>query len=72
MEFLGHVGGLGIDMEVSKAFKRSLTKQGLKFKLGTKVLSASREGSTIKVSTETVKDGKKEEVSGSGCWFSRG
>lgn len=63
VEFLGHVGGLGIDMEVAKNFQRSLTKQGLKFLLNTKVLSASRNGSNIKVDTESVKDGKKEQVS---------
>ena len=63
VEFLGHVGGLGIDMEVAKNFQRSLTKQGIKFKLNTKVTSATRQGSTISVATEGVKDGKKEEVS---------
>ena len=63
VEFLAHVGGLGIDMEISKTFQRSLTKQGLKFKLNTKVLSATRNGPNIKVSTEGVKDSKKDEVS---------
>ena len=42
VEFLGHVGGLGIDMEISKNFQRILQKQGMKFKLGTKVMGASR------------------------------
>lgn len=42
VEFLGHVGGMGIDMEVSKNFQRILQKQGLKFKLGTKVLGAAK------------------------------
>ncbi|CAJ0944049.1 unnamed protein product [Ranitomeya imitator] len=37
VEFLGHVGGIGIDMEISKNFQRILQKQGLKFKLNTKV-----------------------------------
>ena len=37
VEFLGHVGGMGIDAEVSKQFQRIMTKQGLKFKLNTKV-----------------------------------
>ena len=63
VEFLGHVGGMGIDMEISKAFQRSLTKQGLKFKLNTKVTAATRDGDKIKVSVESVKDGKKEDVS---------
>ncbi|KAH8021885.1 hypothetical protein HPB51_018734 [Rhipicephalus microplus] len=37
VEFLGHIGGMGIDMEISKNFQRILTKQGLKFKLSTKL-----------------------------------
>jgi len=37
IEFLNHVGGVGIDAEVSKTFQRTLQKQGLKFKMGTKV-----------------------------------
>ena len=37
VEFLGHVGGMGIDAEVSKQFQRIMAKQGLKFKLQTKV-----------------------------------
>ena len=28
VEFLGHVGGMGIDMEISKNFQRIMTKQG--------------------------------------------
>lgn len=35
VEFLGHVGGVGIDMEISKNFQRILQKQGFKFKLNT-------------------------------------
>ncbi|KAK3779985.1 hypothetical protein RRG08_028412 [Elysia crispata] len=62
VEFLGHVGGMGIDMEISKAFQRTLSKQGLKFKLNTKVMSATRDGDKIKVNVEGVKDGKKEEI----------
>ena len=49
-------------MEVSKQFQRILKKQGLDFKLNTKVTSATRNGDSIKVSCEGVKDGKKLEV----------
>ena len=62
IEFLGHVGGMGIDMEVSKQFQRICTKQGLKFKLNTKVTGARKEGDKVKVTVESVKDGKTEEV----------
>ncbi|XP_076344318.1 dihydrolipoyl dehydrogenase, mitochondrial isoform X2 [Tachypleus tridentatus] len=63
VEFLGHIGGLGIDMEISKNFQRILTKQGLKMKLNTKVTAAVQEGEKIRVSIEAVKDpNKKEEL----------
>lgn len=62
VEFLGHVGGMGIDMEVSKNFQRICQKQGLKFKLNTKVVSARREGEKVKINVEGVKDGKTEEI----------
>ncbi|KAK1334990.1 hypothetical protein QTO34_004566 [Cnephaeus nilssonii] len=42
VEFLGHVGGIGIDMEISKNFQRILQKQGFKFKLNTKVTGATK------------------------------
>ncbi|GMR48008.1 hypothetical protein PMAYCL1PPCAC_18203 [Pristionchus mayeri] len=62
IEFLGHVGGMGIDMEVSKLFQRTLTKQGFKFMLKTKVLGASNTGESIKVEVEGVQNGKKESI----------
>jgi len=62
IEFLGHVGGMGIDAEVSKMFQRIMTKQGLKFKLNTKVTAARKEDGKVKVSVEGVKDGKVEEL----------
>ncbi|KAM7309242.1 dihydrolipoyl dehydrogenase, mitochondrial isoform X1 [Ixodes scapularis] len=61
VEFLGHVGGMGIDMEISKNFQRILTKQGLKFKLATKVTGATRSGGSITVNLEDVKDSSKKE-----------
>merc|ERR1719195_603007 len=62
VEFLGHVGGMGIDMDVSKQFQRIMTKQGIKFKLNTKVTAAKKAGDKITVSVEGVKDGKVEEL----------
>ena len=63
VEFLNSIGGVGIDGEVAKSFQKILTKQGLKFKLGTKVTGATKSGSRITVSVENVKDSsKKEEV----------
>jgi len=62
VEFMGHVGGMGIDMDISKQFQRIMTKQGLKFKLNTKVTSAKKEGGKITVTVESVKDGKVEDM----------
>ena len=62
VEFLGHVGGMGIDMDISKQFQRIMTKQGIKFKLNTKVTTAKKEGDKIIVSVESVKDGKLEDM----------
>merc|ERR1712098_596498 len=62
VEFMGHVGGMGIDMDVSKQFQRIMTKQGLKFKLNTKVVSAKKVDGRVIVSVEGVKDGKVEDM----------
>lgn len=62
VEFLGHVGGMGIDMEISKNFQRILTKQGLKFKLSTKVTGANKTSSGIDVSIEPAKGGNSETL----------
>ncbi|XP_070558884.1 dihydrolipoyl dehydrogenase, mitochondrial-like [Ptychodera flava] len=62
VEFLGHIGGVGIDMEISKNFQRILKKQGLKFKLDTKVTSASKTADgKVKVNIESVKDSSKTD-----------
>merc|ERR1712136_669747 len=53
--------GIGIDVEVAKSFQRILTKQGLKFKLGTKVTGAQKSDGKIAVSVENVKDPNKKE-----------
>lgn len=63
VEFLSSIGGVGIDGEVSKSFQKILTKQGLKFKLGTKVTGATKTGGGITVNVEDVKNpDQKEQV----------
>ncbi|XP_031419990.1 dihydrolipoyl dehydrogenase, mitochondrial [Clupea harengus] len=63
VEFLGHVGGMGIDMEISKNFQRILQKQGMKFKLGTKVMGATkRADGLIDVAIEAAAGGKNETM----------
>jgi pyruvate/2-oxoglutarate dehydrogenase complex dihydrolipoamide dehydrogenase (E3) component len=49
-------------MEVSKAFQRILTKQGLKFKLDTKVIGAEKSDGGIRVNVEEAKGGNSETV----------
>ena len=49
-------------MEVSKAFQKILTKQGINFKLENKVISADKSGPTVKVEIESVKDSSKKET----------
>ncbi|KAG7212578.1 hypothetical protein KM043_012876 [Ampulex compressa] len=61
VEFLGSIGGVGIDGEVSKTLQKILSKQGVGFKLGTKVMSAKKTGSEIVVSVEDAKDPSKKE-----------
>jgi dihydrolipoamide dehydrogenase len=46
----------------SKEFKRILAKQGMKFKMGTKVTGAKVEPSSITLITEPRDGGKTEEV----------
>lgn len=62
VEFLSNIGGLGIDLEVAKTLQRTLQKQGLKFKLQTKVTGATRDGNIIRVGIENTKKGKVEEL----------
>lgn len=62
VEFMSTIGGVGIDGEVSKTFQKILTKQGLNFKLGTKVTGAQKEGGIIRVNVEDVKDTSKKET----------
>ncbi|KAI1730248.1 pyridine nucleotide-disulfide oxidoreductase domain-containing protein [Ditylenchus destructor] len=62
VEFLSTIGGVGVDGEVAKHFQRSLTKQGIKFMLNTKVMSAKKDGSKIRVAVEGAQDGKKQDL----------
>lgn len=51
------------DIVASKSFQKILAKQGLKFKLNTKVISAAREGDRVSVKVDAAKGGKEETVS---------
>ena len=53
---------LGLDAEVAKQFQRILTKQGIAFKLGTKVLGVEADGNACKVRLEPAKGGVQESL----------
>ena len=64
VEFLGQIGGLGIDGEIAKKFQQTLTKQGLKFKLNTKVTSAKKlSDDQVEITIEPAKGGAGETLS---------
>lgn len=62
VEFLNQIGGPGMDADVAKQIQKILGKQGLKFKLGTKVTSAEDQGDNFHVNVEAAKGGKAETV----------
>jgi dihydrolipoamide dehydrogenase len=57
VEFLGAIGGAGIDEEVAKQFQKILGKQGLKFKMNTKVVGAEKKDGLVLIKTEAAKGG---------------
>ena len=63
VEFLGAIGGPGMDADISKNIQKTLQRQGMKFKLNTKVLSGDPSGEGIKIEVEAAKGGKAETVS---------
>jgi dihydrolipoamide dehydrogenase len=52
----------GMDGEVSKQMQRVLAKQGMKFKLGTKVTSARPEGDAVTLTLEPATGGQPEKM----------
>eukprot|EP00413_Alexandrium_margalefii_P000364 CAMPEP_0204511388 /NCGR_PEP_ID=MMETSP0661-20131031/397_1 /ASSEMBLY_ACC=CAM_ASM_000606 /TAXON_ID=109239 /ORGANISM="Alexandrium margalefi, Strain AMGDE01CS-322" /LENGTH=491 /DNA_ID=CAMNT_0051516469 /DNA_START=48 /DNA_END=1523 /DNA_ORIENTATION=- len=58
VEFLDSIGGVGIDAEVAKNFLGLLKKQGMEFKLKTKVTGVEKVNGTCKVSTEAAAGGE--------------
>ena len=52
----------GNDGEVAKQFERILTRQGLKFRLSTKVTAAKVEGESVTLTVESLKKGTTETI----------
>ncbi|CAM9386364.1 unnamed protein product [Phaeothamnion confervicola] len=58
IEFLGRVCP-AMDQELTKAFERTLKKQGFKFKFNTKVMSSELTADGVKLMLEDAKNGKQ-------------
>lgn len=56
----------GLDSEIAKTFQRTLTKQGMKFKMSTKVVKGERSGTGVKLTVESVKKGEQVRGAASG------
>jgi dihydrolipoamide dehydrogenase len=61
VEFLDHILP-GIDSEVARQFHRMLQKQGLTFKLSSKVTAVDTSGKTLKVKVEPAAGGAAETI----------
>jgi len=61
VEFLDHIL-LGIDIEVGRQFQRLLEKQGLTFRLSSKVVAVDSFGKTLKVKVEPAAGGRAETL----------
>ncbi|SPJ78967.1 probable LPD1 - dihydrolipoamide dehydrogenase precursor [Fusarium torulosum] len=62
VEFLGQIGGPGMDTEIAKNAQKILKKQGLEFKLNTKVVSGDKSGDKVKLEVDSAKGGKPESI----------
>ena len=62
VEFLDRITP-GMDTEVATAFRRALEKQGMTFKLGTKVTSAKPSGKGVDLTLEPAAGGASEKLS---------
>src|SRR6185437_4956537 len=61
VEFLDRVTP-GMDLEVSKAFQRVLTKQGMSFKLSTKVVEVEKKNGGLVITVEAAAGGEKSVI----------
>tara|TARA_B100001248_G_scaffold195465_1_gene150213 strand:- start:1182 stop:2588 length:1407 start_codon:yes stop_codon:yes gene_type:complete len=59
IEYLDYITP-GMDREISNEFQKILSKQGIKFKMGSKVDSVNDQGKSVLISYTNVKNSKKE------------
>ena len=61
IEYLDYITP-GMDREISNEFQKILTKQGIKFKMGSKVESLNSNGNLVTIKYKNVKDSKEELI----------
>ncbi len=61
IEYLDYITP-GMDREISNEFKKILTKQGIKFKMGSKVNSVKNSGSSVLINYTDIKNSKDENL----------
>ena len=61
LEYLDHITP-GMDREISNEFKKILTKQGIKFKMGTKVNSVKSKDISVEINFTDIKNSKDETL----------
>jgi dihydrolipoamide dehydrogenase len=61
IEYLDYITP-GMDREISNEFQKILSKQGIKFKMGSKVESVTDNGKSVLISYTNVKNSKKETL----------
>ena len=61
IEYLDHITP-GMDREISNEFQKILTKQGIKFKLKSRVDSVSNKGNLVSIKYTDLKNSKAENV----------
>ena len=61
VEFLDRIVP-GVDMDVAKQFQRLMERQGMKFRLATKVVSVEKKGASLQVAIEPAKGGARDTV----------
>ncbi|EEP81313.1 dihydrolipoyl dehydrogenase [Uncinocarpus reesii 1704] len=62
VEFLNQIGGPGMDTEIAKQTQKILSRQGLKFMVGTKVTKGDDSGEKVKIEVEAAKGGKEQTL----------
>ena len=61
IEYLDYITP-GMDREISNEFQKILTKQGIKFKMGSKVNSVKNNRNSVSIKYTNVKDSKEEII----------